>query len=49
MMANWNRQTWAHGVLNVWERSPYIYDKGLVRNFSKAAFNTTSAMPTLQV
>lgn len=24
-MANWNRQTWAHGIVNAWERMPYIY------------------------
>ena len=48
VLANWNRQTWAHGVVNVWERSPYIYDQGLVRDFAKAPANTTSAMPTLR-
>ena len=36
------------GVINVWERAPYISDIGLVRNFTKDAFNTTSAMPSLQ-
>lgn len=87
MMANWNRQTWAHGIVNVWERMPYIYgeigppstvrsshcfpliftelmtcvracannlilawalDAGLVRNLSKADFNSTDTMPSLQ-
>eukprot|EP01043_Picozoa_sp_COSAG02_P018683 COSAG02_NODE_878_length_16266_cov_8.886559_8_plen_461_part_00 len=44
---NWNRQTFAHGVINAWERLPYISDIGIVRNFSKAPFNTTSEMPSL--
>lgn len=48
LMANFNRQTRAHGVINQWERAPYISDIGMVRNYSKAAFNTTDEMPTLQ-
>ena len=47
-MFNWNRQTFAHGVINAWERLPYISDMGLVRNFTKAPANTTSEMPSLQ-
>ena len=35
-MFNSNRVTIAHGVIDVWERMPYISDIGLVRNFSKA-------------
>ena len=46
-MANFNRQTRAHGVINQWERAPYISDIGLVRNYSKTAFNSTEEMPTL--
>ena len=36
LMFNSNRVTIAHGVIDVWERMPYISDIGLVRNFSKA-------------
>jgi hypothetical protein len=32
----------------VWERVPYISDIGLIRNFSKAKFNTTTEMPSLE-
>ena len=35
LMVNFNRQTRAHGVINQWERAPYISDIGLVRNYSK--------------
>ena len=48
LLFNWDRQTIYHGVINVWERMPYISDIGLVRNFSKAPFNTTTEMPTLE-
>jgi hypothetical protein len=47
LLFNWDRQTIYHGVINVWERMPYISDIGLVRNYSKAAFNETTEMPTL--
>ena len=36
LMMNSNRQTFAHGVINLWERVPYINDQGLVRNYTKA-------------
>ena len=36
LMMNSNRQTFAHGVINLWERVPYINDEGLVRNYTKA-------------
>ena len=42
LMFNWNRQTIYHGVINVWERMPYISDVGMVRNFTKLPFNITS-------
>ena len=48
LMFNWNRQTFAHGVINAWERLPYISDIGLGRNFSKARENTTNEMPSLE-
>lgn len=48
LMFNFNKQTWAHGVINVWERAPYISDIGLVRNYTEAPFNTTHEMPTLE-
>jgi hypothetical protein len=36
------------GVINMWERMPYISDTGLVRNFTKSPFNTTTEMPSPQ-
>lgn len=39
-------------MINVWERIPYIGDAtngGLVRNFTKAKFNTTDEMPSLEL
>ena len=49
-MFNWDRQTIFHGVINIWERMPYISDIGMVRNVSKTPFNSTSFAdaPTLQ-
>ena len=39
----------AHAFIgSVWERVPYISDIGLVRNFSKTPFNSTTEMPSLQ-
>jgi hypothetical protein len=48
LIFNTNRQTIAHGVINAWERMPYISDIGVIRNVSKAAINTTMEMPSLQ-
>ena len=51
LMFNFDRQTFAHGVINVWERMPYIGDStngGLLRNYTKAKYNTTDEMPSLE-
>ena len=50
LLFNTNRWTVAHGVINAWERVPYIYDGGLVRNYSKVKFNSTDVadVPSLQ-
>jgi len=52
LMFNFDRQTCCHGVINVWERMPFIGDAtngGLVRNFTKAKYNTTDEMPSLEL
>ena len=48
LLFNTNRQTVAHGVINAWERAPYISDIGVIRNYSKDANNTKTAMPGLE-